>query len=303
LYHAAVDTDADADLEDEPAEEQDDLTEDDDGEADEADGLEITESDREKDRNLAIQFAAATLTGAATLVGVVPGALITMFAPIAAAIMTAAVQRLGRRRAEHAADTLLDAADAAGVPLAEFMDKAVSDDRRHELFARSMRIAQDTARRDKRRGLGRALAAGIMGDEARIDEELLFIRAVDDIDEMHIRLLDRMATVPPPNYPWAWSAASIVNADPGLATAVQAIIGTLQTHGLIKPTGNEPAMRNVGGQNVLNVDPGPFYEITDSGRMLLDRLREDPVLPDTVGREARATPQAAAPGNAAARVQ
>jgi hypothetical protein len=32
----------------------------------------------------------------------------------------------------------------------------VSDDRRHELFARSLRIAQDTALRDKRRALGRA---------------------------------------------------------------------------------------------------------------------------------------------------
>jgi hypothetical protein len=125
----------------EPAE-ADDFTEDDDGEDGEADDFEVTESDREKDRNLAIQFATAALTGAATLAGVVPGALATMFAPIAAAIMTAAVQRLGRRRAEHAADTLLDAADAAGVPLGEFMDKAVADDRRHELFARTMRVAR-----------------------------------------------------------------------------------------------------------------------------------------------------------------
>jgi hypothetical protein len=85
----------------------------------------------------------------------------------------------------------MDAADAAGVPLGEFMDLAVSDDRRHELFARSMRIAQDTALRDKRRALGRALAAGVMGDDARIDEELLFMRAVDDLDEMHLRLLGR----------------------------------------------------------------------------------------------------------------
>lgn len=105
--------------------------------------------------------------------------------------MAAAVQRLGKRRTDHAADTLIDAADAAGVPLAEFMDRAVSDDRRHELFARSLRIAQDTALRDKRRALGRALAAGVMGDGARIDEELLFMRAGDDLDETHIRLLGR----------------------------------------------------------------------------------------------------------------
>jgi hypothetical protein len=47
-----------------------------------------------------------------------------MFQPIVAAIMTAAVQCLGKRRAEHAADTLMDAADAAGVPLARTLDEA-----------------------------------------------------------------------------------------------------------------------------------------------------------------------------------
>jgi hypothetical protein len=67
----------------------------------------------------------------------------------------------------------------------------VADDRRHELFARTLTIAQDTALRNKRRALGRALAAGVMGDDARIDEELLFIRAVADIDELHIRVLAR----------------------------------------------------------------------------------------------------------------
>ena len=119
----------------------------------EDDVFEVTDADREADRDLAIQVVTAALTGAATLAGTVPGAAATMFQPIATAIMTAAVQRLGRRRTEHAADTLMDAADAAGLPLGDFMDRAVSDDQRHELFARSMRIAQDTALRDKRRAL------------------------------------------------------------------------------------------------------------------------------------------------------
>lgn len=164
----------------------------------EDDAFEVTDAEHEADRDLAIQLATAALTGVASLAGVGPGAAATMIAPLATAIMTAAVQRLGRRRTEHAADTLMDAADAAGLPLGEFMDAAVSDDRRHELFARSMRIAQDTAMRDKRRALGRALAAGVMGDDARIDEEMLFMRAIDDLDEMHIRLLGRMDSFPSP---------------------------------------------------------------------------------------------------------
>jgi hypothetical protein len=41
---------------------------------------------------------------------------------------------------------------------------------------------------DKRRTLGRALANGVMGDEARLDQELLFVRVVEDIYEMDVRL-------------------------------------------------------------------------------------------------------------------
>ena len=86
----------------------------------------------------------------------------------------------------------MDGADAACISVAEFIDKAASDERRHELFARASAVAQDAAWRNKKRALGRALAAGVMGDDARIDEEMLFIRAVDDIDEVHVRLLGHL---------------------------------------------------------------------------------------------------------------
>jgi hypothetical protein len=109
--------------------------------------------------------------------------------------------------------------------VAEFFSRAVADDRRHELFARAMSIAQDAALREKRRALGRSLAAGVMGDDARIDEELLFQRALQDIDEMHIRLLERMATVSV--QPPGWSVRVIAEADPGLASGARALIGTL----------------------------------------------------------------------------
>jgi hypothetical protein len=210
----------------------------------ERDAFEVSDAEHEADRDLAIQLATAALTGTASLAGAVPGAPAAMFAPLATAIMTAAVQRLGRRRTEHAADTLMDAADAAGLPLGEFMDAAGSDDRRHELFARSMRIAQDTALRDKRRALGHALAAGVMGDDARIDEEMLFMRAIDDLDEMHIRLLGRMDSLPSPP---KWTPSSIVSADPGLAAGVGALLGALELHGMIMhlPGRGSPGRRSI----------------------------------------------------------
>jgi hypothetical protein len=138
-----------------------------------------------------MRTAWASLTGYAVWIHPAVGAAATAATPIFDAIATFAVKRLGDRRIEHAAETLLDAAEAAEEPLADFIDKAVADDRRHELFARTLTIAQDTALRNKRRALGQALAAGIMGDNARIDEELLFIRAVS----LAVELADTGITV------------------------------------------------------------------------------------------------------------
>jgi hypothetical protein len=149
---------------------------------------------------------------------------------------------LGRSRARHAADTLLDAAAAAGAQtdgeFLDFIEQAVSDERKQELLARALIIAQDTASRDKRRALGRAIAAGTAGDGARVDQEQLFIRVLDDLDVPHVRLLQLMATVPA-HYAErgqdhrAWMPWSIARADPGLRDVVYALLDTLERHGLI----------------------------------------------------------------------
>lgn len=80
-----------------------------------------------------------------------------------AAGLSRVYESLSFLRRNHAADTLMDAAEAAGVStdeeFVEFVDSAISDERRQELLARTLIIAQDTALRDKRCALGRALAA------------------------------------------------------------------------------------------------------------------------------------------------
>lgn len=221
-----------------------------------------TEAGVSLDRPLALQTAWASLTGYAVWIHPAAGAALTALTPVFEAIATFAVKKLGERRIEHAAETLLDAADAAGEPLADFMDKAVADERRHELFARALVVAQDAAWRNKRRALGRALANGVMGDEARIDQELLFIRGVGDIDEMDIRLLSRLTAGS------RGTVGDIERADPGLADGLRPILGNLQSHGLI----DSRSPVTPGGAMV----PEPYYFITNSGRDFLERLADDP---------------------------
>jgi hypothetical protein len=260
-YGEPTDAEVAADGGDELAEIDDsDFAEAGNGEIARADEFQVTEAERESDKNLAIQLVVAFGIGLATVYGAVPGGLATMLGPLLTAVLNA-LTRVGRRRAEHAADTLLDAADKAGLPVEEFFERAVADDLRHELFARVLTVAQDAAWRNKRRALGRALAAGVMGDEARIDEELLFVRAVDGIDEMHIRLLGRVADG------GRLTAGDIALADPGLGDGVLALLGQLQSHGLI----DSRSPVTPGGA----MTPEPYYFITPSGRTFLARLADD----------------------------
>jgi hypothetical protein len=231
-------------------------------------GGEPTEEEVRADKELAAQIFAASVLAPLNLLGPPGAVLATIATPIATRIASFVVVKLSERRVKHAAETVVDAAEAAGLPLDDFTDIAVSDDRRHELLARTLTIAQDTALRDKRRALGRALAAGVMGDDAKIDHELLFIRAVSDLDEMHIRLLSLMSVQPRPKGKLGWDLMDIMNADPGLMIAASALLGTLELHGLVAETVASRSIPSATGTQT-------FYNITPVAEAFLDRLAAD----------------------------
>lgn len=217
----------------------------------------------------AIGVMAATASAANPGLGVVAAGI----QPALEMALLQIADRLGRRRAKFAAETLQDAADAAGAVTAEefldFVGRAVGDERQHELLARALLLAQDTASRDKRRALGRAIAAGTADDGARVDEEQLFVRVLDELDVPHIRLLQLMATVPT-HYAdrgdahRAWMPWAIKVADAGLADVMYSLVATLERHGLIwgsrddYPTPVQTMERE--------------YQITGYGEWLLARL-------------------------------
>lgn len=230
------------------------------------------ETDGKARHELAVRTSVAVLAGGAGMLGPEVAAAATALTPALETLLSRVVGSLSQWRFPHAAETLEYGADAAGEPLEEFVEKAVADERREELLARTLTIAQDTALRDKRRALGRALAAGIGGDDAKIDVELLFIRAIADIDTPHIRLLSLMASerIPPgqesgsPFY-GGWTVATLTARDPGLGDAIPVLLTTLQAHGLVRVVqGSAPWQGAVAAS-----------EVTFEGRTLLDRLTAD----------------------------
>jgi hypothetical protein len=227
---------------------------------------------------LAIEVVVAAAAGAAGLTNPDAGAIATGLSPLAVAGLGRISEAIRLRRLSNAAETVMDAAVTFGAEteahFIEFIEAAVSDPEHQELLARTLVIAQDTAMRDKRRALGRALAAGIEGDDARIDDELLFIRAVADIDAPHIKLLKILSEEQQPirgslggSVPHGWSLAMVAAQHPEFAGALPALISTLESHALIQTT------------RLATPTSAVQYSVTSAGRQLLDRLTEDVSIP------------------------
>lgn len=149
-------------------------------------------------RQVVANFAAGLAAGYA---GPLADALATGALPVAQVGMDYIAAKIGSRRVEHATETLEDAGDAFGAEtpedFIEFVKAAVSDAERQELLARALTIAQDTALRDKRRALGRALASAASDIGTKVDDEMAFVRVLADLDAVHVRVLRIMSQRPP----------------------------------------------------------------------------------------------------------
>ena len=236
--------------------------------------------DRNDAWDLAQQTAVAMLIGSVSAAGPDAAAIATAAGPLFQAALSAIVGSIRGTRADHAAEVLIDAAREAGATsvsaFAEFIEDAVSDERSQELLARALTVAQDAASRAKRRAAGRSIAAGVADKDTKVDEELIFLRVLDDLDAPHFRLLHLMSAEAPPHHgdparpqlavPSGWMRWDLAEADSGLADTVLALLSGLQRHGLIS-TGE---LRTPGGVQE------PIYTVTDYGRRFHARLA-DPV--------------------------
>lgn len=109
-----------------------------------------------------------------------------------------------------------------------------------------------------------------MGDDTQVNEELLFIRAIADVDEMHIRVLQRMLNPSPAGFGgYSWTADAIAAADPGLPEGVVlALLGTLELHGLVATA--------ISNRSIpAAVSSVTTYSVTPLGRHFLGRLAAD----------------------------
>jgi hypothetical protein len=156
--------------------------------------------EKETTQSLVAKVTAGALGGAAGLAG--PDAAIAgaALAPVIEDVLGQILNSLGSRRRERVNETLIDAAEELGGDTAEqlrrFVEAAALDETYQELLARTLTIAQDTAMRDKRRALSRALANALGDKGTKADDEIAFVRDLGELDPVHIRVLKIMSRRP-----------------------------------------------------------------------------------------------------------
>lgn len=235
-------------------------------------------------RRLIVKVAAGALGAAAGLAGPDAAVAGAGLAPVIEEVLGQFFDMLFSKRAERVTETLLDAADELGDDTAEqlrrVVDAAASDQTYQELLARALTVAQDTAMRDKRRALGRALANALDDIGTKVDEEIAFVRTLADLDPVHIRVLKivsrrpkhldqvahQMNAADDPKAVRQWYEWSIVKADPGLEESAWAALRVLEQHGLVWDRGEQLVPHPDKMQHE--------YEITPYGDYLIDQLAE-----------------------------
>jgi hypothetical protein len=214
-------------------------------------------------------FASGTVA-LSTLTEHLPTVAAAVFAqPVVSAAVIAIGEKVRARRARNVAELLESAASAAALPLEQFAQQAVRDEQHHEYTVAAFNSVQDMAMENKRHALGLSLAAAVAGDDAVVDDEFLFLDALQDLRAPHVRLLARISSPRPgagqlagQAVEGAWTPAILAEYEPGLAHVLPPLLAAVLRHGLV--------------HNAATYDGLGSHTVTDRGRQFLHRLGPAP---------------------------
>lgn len=123
-------------------------------------------------------------------VGAIVGA---MSEPVLIEVSRKAWEELTGRRRDNVVGLVAQGAARLGVEPDQLVETAYATDKGTALLADAIQGAATTLDQRKVAGLAKAVANGLLDDQAAIDESLLIVRAVADLEEAHVRLLGRLS--------------------------------------------------------------------------------------------------------------
>jgi hypothetical protein len=165
-----------------------------------------------------------------------------------------------QERKRQRLEALVDEAElASSLSFDELLHRATGNERQGDLAEHVFRSASRTESERKMRALGRALAMGL-ADDAAIDETDLLLRALEDLELPHIRVLERLHQAGPYQGVEDLQLARMFHNG---VLVMYALLKTLERHGLAGP---------VEDGRPKKLDPGVKWIIWDFGQLLYDRL-------------------------------
>jgi hypothetical protein len=233
------------------------------------------------DTDLMTEPAATGGLGDAVIAVIVAGATIPLgpdYGPIAGAALTPVVQSAAdriRRWCNCNIDAMFAAAVAErDVELERLLGDLLRTDALRMLLASAVSAAEVTAVRAKLDALGRALARGAFAnDDALIDEQQLVVRALADIEAVHLRVLEHLsAPIQIRDFEGELSPPMLTGyAESGIRSqhgaGIEAVLAALQSNGLARTSGNAVEILQRPTNDVA-------WVITPFGQQLLAELAE-----------------------------
>jgi hypothetical protein len=219
-------------------------------------------------------------------IGSVVGAAV---APVLARGLRAVFERYSRRQWARADRVLHLAAELAGIDDEELIERLRRTPEKEELLVRTVRAAAEAAVERKLVALAKSLAATTVGGDEEVQWEAVFVRALSDLDTVHINLLERFTWSANalglgdggPEFttsPASLSSVQLAIAVPHLENVVDAVLATLVRHGLLAFASHTNVTYGGGS-------PAPStWSLTPFGRTVLSRLG---VIADVLQREPR----------------
>jgi len=123
-------------------------------------------------------------------VGGLPGAIVAIAVePVFMHLAAKSWDELSDVRRRSAGRMVQVASEELGGVADDVTRRSFESEAKAQLLADALQAAASTSNAQKLRGLGRALASGIAGDDARVDEESLIIAGLSSIEAPHIRAL------------------------------------------------------------------------------------------------------------------
>jgi hypothetical protein len=189
--------------------------------------------------------------------------------------VVAALWRQRRDRMQRFAD---EAEASSCTRMEELLQEAAADPRTLEMLARSVEAAARSLDEQKIDLLARIFVSGVR-DSAKVDEAIILIEALRQLEMPHLRLLTVLAKPGPhlvPGRPTedrprtpenmaripTWRIEDILQEDPGLSDAFDALIARLYAFGFVYDEGSG------------RLDYEPLWFLTQLGRACVDYLGE-----------------------------